>query len=136
MAALQLIILIVIFLLVMIFLLKAFSGAISTSKESSRLQNSVDICRNAAEIFAATDSIEDIHNMLDAEHLSEDEAIYYNNDWQICSADKASYILKINTATQDSAAGKLISANIALSNVDDEIIYELNTEKYVGEADE
>ena len=120
----------------MIFLLKAFSGAISTSKESSRLQNSVDICRNAAEIFAATDSIEDIHNMLDAEHLSEDEAIYYNNDWQICSADKASYILKINTATQDSAAGKLISANIALSNVDDEIIYELNTEKYVGEADE
>ena len=117
--------LLVLFLLASLTVLVQILGAAKrTSREARELSTAVSIAQNAAELFAASGSQEDFAALLGAEKTArgwtEDET-------------QGAYVLEAVLDETPRQAGEMRTAHFVVTAADgDTVLYELDTQKYIG----
>lgn len=131
------------FLLELIFAILFFSLAAAVcvrffvkshtlENESRDLNHAVSSVSSAAEILR---NQEDPYKCLETqfpqgEYNGSDYLIYYNEDWELCSASDAAYTMEVQTNIDSSS---ILNGNIQLSKGDTSL-YMLTVKKYIREG--
>lgn len=118
------------------------------SRESKALSQAVNECSNVAEIYNASDSIEDALLLLKTNFpgiLTEPDedafiasslgqnpqasaTLHYDKSFSPCAKDNAAYILTAVLSKEDS----MLNADIKVTASDNSVIYELNTSHHIA----
>lgn len=104
-------------------------------QESKALAQAVNECSNIAELYDASDSIEEALSLLEAnysnvfaEHGVQSTAVmYYDASFSPCRKGEASYSLNADFTEENS----MLKANIRVTDSDGSVIYELNTDHHI-----
>jgi type II secretory pathway pseudopilin PulG len=135
---LQILILLMVFLGVCTILLETFAGASVLSRRARRQNDGAVLCRNAAEAFAASGTLDGTLGILDADHTqktasaAESAELKYNASLQL-DADGC-YTLTLRLKTEETPAGSLVHAYFCVTDENGEACASLDTEKYLPDA--
>lgn len=131
-ADIQLPVLVLIFLLCLSVLLPLFSACWEESAATADKNRAVQLCRSAAETFAAVQEEEEISRLMGG---NGETSLYYDSEGAPCSRTDASLILSIHTEEEPSERGVMYVGRFTAIR-DGSVIYELSASRYVSEAEE
>lgn len=112
-------------------LMTVFSSAVKMSRESKALNHAVTLCRSAGEVFSSTGSAEETASTLGGSGGE----LYFDGDLNPASEDSAEYILTIETSSEATSAGEMITAVFTV-RAGGEDIYTYEVKHYSKEAAE
>ena len=128
--------LLVLFLLASLTVLVQILGAAKrTSREARELSTAVSIAQNAAELFAASGSREDFAALLGAEKTARGtlRAAYDVQGGWTEDETQGAYVLEAVLDETPRQAGEMRTAHFVVTAADgDTVLYELDTQKYIG----
>lgn len=101
---LQLPILVLVFLLCLSVLLPLFSECYQQSRENSARNTAVQLCRSAAEAFAAAPETESVSRLLGGDGGS---SLHYNERGELCAEKDAALVLSLRVEEKTAGRGVL-----------------------------
>ncbi len=133
---LQILLLLFVFLGVCAVLVQAFAGAGAMSRRARETNDGTEICRNAAEAFAADGTLDGTLSILGGSGLAQlsGDTAQLGYDDTLRPAAGGCYRLTIEVERQQTAAGTLQKAHFSVQNAAGEACAALDTEKYLREG--
>ena len=112
------------FMMIIMVLMRVFTAARLQSILAEQLTDAVILAENAEEAFLGSESVEDLGDVLHGEVIDD-----------VVRVEDEAYVVEVLWQEEQREYGSLIRASISVMN-EDELIYELDTGKYVKEAAE
>lgn len=106
------------------------------SQDSKTLAQAVNECSNIAELYDTSDSIEEALSLLKTNYpgvyiengMNNAAVMYYDDTFLPCQKEDASYTLNAAFTEEDF----MLKARIRVTDSDDSVIYELDTDHYIA----
>ena len=129
---LQLPILVLVFLLCLSVLLPLFSRCRELSEDNFAKNTAVQLCRSAAEAFAAAPDEEGVSRLLGGDGGS---SLAYDGEGELCAQEEATFLLSVSIEEENTARG-VLRTGVFTAIRRGEVIYSLESSRYVPEGGE
>lgn len=118
--ALQTVLISVVLLVVCTLLLQVFAGAIKISREAEQVNRGTQLCRNAAEAFAAAESPKQLAELLEGTQQQNQVCVQYSDGYQ----------LTVTIREEEQQTGQMEFAHISVQTDTGTVCMELDTQTY------
>ncbi len=128
---LEMVILMMVFLVVVVLLVQIYGNAIKESQKAKMLQDGVQICRTAAEAYSSNGDLLDVIECF-TKKSKDQECLYFDDQLQVVETiEAADYELDYE---ENKTSQGLKKVHFTVLDQNQEVIYELTTEKYLPEG--